>query len=118
MRDVEASAIPASRRSTASSRSNPMPLKSLAVCGYSFRDVHINYLLFSWLEAEPTRTVHVFDPVLRLEQPSALSMQPNAMSADATAETAAGVARSDASKELLVRDHMCDRSRNYMHLES
>jgi SIR2-like domain len=34
----------------------------LEVCGYSFRDSHINYLIFSWLQADPKNSVIAIDP--------------------------------------------------------
>ena len=38
----------------------------LDVCGYSFRDEHINYLILSWLQGSPERHVNVVDPHLKL----------------------------------------------------
>jgi len=36
------------------------------VCGYSFRDQHINYLLLGWLQAADGRKLCVFDPCLSI----------------------------------------------------
>ena len=38
--------------------------EELHVCGYSFRDVHINYLIHSWLIADPSRQVIIADKSL------------------------------------------------------
>jgi hypothetical protein len=38
------------------------------VCGYSFRDQHINYLLLSWLNSDPARNIEVFDPQITDDQ--------------------------------------------------
>jgi hypothetical protein len=49
------------------------------VCGYSFRDQHVNHLLLAWLGAEPTRHLDVFDPHLteaEIEKNVAQSMPP------------------------------------------
>ena len=42
--------------------------RELQVCGYSFRDLHINYLIYAWLEGGSGRHVVVSDPALSLEQ--------------------------------------------------
>lgn len=39
----------------------------LYVCGYSFRDVHINYSIYLWFERDSKRRVIVADPNLSLE---------------------------------------------------
>jgi hypothetical protein len=38
--------------------------KRLDVCGYSFRDVHINHIILSWLVGDNLRRMVVHDPVL------------------------------------------------------
>jgi hypothetical protein len=42
--------------------------ESLHVCGYSFRDPHINHLLLRWLMGNSYRQMQVIDPVLSLQQ--------------------------------------------------
>jgi hypothetical protein len=37
---------------------------ALQICGYSFRDQHVNHLLISWLSAKGDRVVDVYDPIL------------------------------------------------------
>jgi hypothetical protein len=39
----------------------------LHVCGYSFRDQHINHIVVNWLESKQDRVIFVFDPVLTSE---------------------------------------------------
>jgi hypothetical protein len=40
----------------------------LEVCGYSFRDAHINHLLLRWLIQDDTRKIQIFDPQLTAER--------------------------------------------------
>ena len=37
---------------------------ALEVCGYSFRDPHVNHLILNWLTKDPNRKLQVFDPNL------------------------------------------------------
>lgn len=51
----------------------------LWVCGYSFRDAHINHLLVGWLQSDPDRTLKVADPELtpsEIERNASRAMPP------------------------------------------
>lgn len=65
-------------------RSRLEQTETLEVCGYSFRDVHVNYLIFAWLEGAPGRSVAVASRSLTLEK---LSENFNATMTEAVAET-------------------------------
>jgi hypothetical protein len=40
----------------------------LEVCGYSFRDPHVNYTILRWLSFDSSRRVNVFDQYLSMER--------------------------------------------------